>query len=87
MAELPVKWIPKSMEGMEYGLGEWIIEKDGAGNATAVASTGFFGTFAYVDNCRKYAAIIVTGKLLDEQKKEFGLQLKALIDEEMGACK
>lgn len=87
MTDLPIKWTPKSMEGFEYGFGEWILEKDGSGKATAVASTGLFGSFAVVDNCRKYAAVILTGKLLDEQKKEFGLQLKAEIDEIVGSCK
>lgn len=87
MAELPVKWVPKSMEGLEYGFGEWILEKDGSGKAIAVGSTGLFGSFAYVDNCRKYVAVLLTGKLLDEQKKELGLQFKNAIEAELGDCK
>jgi CubicO group peptidase (beta-lactamase class C family) len=85
--DLPVKWAPDALKGFQPGLGVWIQESDNDGKATVVSSPGLFGTYPYVDYCRNYAAIIITGKLLGEQKKDFALQFKDYIDEEIGACK
>lgn len=84
---LPVKYTPKAAEGFEYGLGEWIQEKDANGNATVVSSPGLFGTWPYVDKCHNYAAIIFVKTLLSEQKKDFYLQFKQAVDEQVGGCK
>lgn len=87
MADLPIKYTPKVAEGFEYGLGEWIQEKNSAGKATVVSSPGLFGTWPYVDNCRNYAAIIFVKILLGEQKKDIAFQFKELVDEQVGECK
>lgn len=87
LAGLPVKYTPKAAEGFEYGLGEWIQEKDAAGNAIVVSSPGLFGTWPYVDNCRKYAAIIFVKTLLSEQKKDIAILFKELVDVQVGGCK
>lgn len=87
MADLPVKYAPKAAEGFEYGLGEWIQEKNESGIATVVSSPGLFGTWPYVDNCRKYAAIIFVKTILGEQKKDIVLQFKELVEEQLGECK
>ncbi|AXY75248.1 class A beta-lactamase-related serine hydrolase [Paraflavitalea soli] len=84
---LPVKFTPKVAEGFEYGLGEWIQEKDANGNSTVVSSPGLFGTWPYVDKCRGYAAIIFVKTILGEQKKDFYLQFKEAVDEQVGPCK
>lgn len=84
---LPVKFTPKIAEGFEYGLGEWIQEKDANGNSTVVSSPGLFGTWPYVDKCRQYAAIIFVKTILGEQKKDFYLQFKEAVDEQVGPCK
>ncbi len=84
---LPVKFTPKVAEGYEYGLGEWIQEKDANGNATVLSSPGLFGTWPYIDKCRNYAAIIFVKTLLGEQKKDFYLQFKEAVDEQVGPCK
>ncbi len=87
MAELPIKFSPKAAVGFEYGLGEWIQEKNADGIASVVSSPGFFGTWPYIDNCRKYAAILFVKSLLGEQKKDIALQFKELIEEQFGECK
>ena len=84
---LPVKFTPKAAEGFEYGLGEWIQEKDANGNATVVSSPGLFGTWPYIDKCRNYAAIIFVKTLLGEQKKDVYLQFKEAVDAQVGECK
>jgi len=84
---LPVKFTPKVAEGFEYGLGEWIQEKDANGNSTVVSSPGLFGTWPYVDKCRQYAAIIFVKTILGEQKKDLYLQFKEAVDEQVGECK
>lgn len=84
---LPVKFTPKIAEGFEYGLGEWIQEKDANGNSTVVSSPGLFGTWPYVDKCHQYAAIIFVKTILGEQKKDFYLQFKEAVDEQVGPCK
>jgi CubicO group peptidase (beta-lactamase class C family) len=84
---LPVKWTPKVAEGFEYGLGAWIQEKDESGKTIVVSSPGLFGTWPYVDLCRKYAAIIFVKSILSEQKKDLAMQFKDIVESEIGECK
>ena len=84
---IPKKFTPKVAEGFEYGLGEWITETDGKGNSTVVACPGLFGTWPYIDNCRKYACIFFIKNFLNDQKKELYLQLKNAVDKQiLPAC-
>ena len=78
--KIPKKYTPKVAEDFEYGLGEWIQEKDAKGNSTVVSCPSLFGTWPYVDKCRGYACILFTKSLLGEQKKNFYLELKKIID-------
>ncbi|MFT3683228.1 MAG: serine hydrolase domain-containing protein [Ferruginibacter sp.] len=83
-----VKYTPKVAEGYDYGLGEWIEEKDAAGNSTVVSSPGLFGTWPFIDKCRNYAGIFFIKKLISEEKKELYLELKKKIDEQIASsCK
>ena len=77
------KYTPKITEGLEYGLGEWIQEKDSKGNSTVVSCPGLFGTWPYIDKCRGYACILFNKNLLGEQKKDFYLELKKIIDKQI----
>jgi len=77
---LPVNFKPKVAEGYDYGLGEWIQEKDASGNATVVCSPGLFGTWPWVDLGRGYSAIIFEKGILSEQKRDIYLQIKEAID-------
>jgi len=83
-----VKFTPKQGEGFDYGLGEWILEKDASGKATALAGPSLLGTFPYIDYCRGYACIFFTKGLLPEQKKELYLSLKDAVDQQIpSTCK
>ena len=80
---IPKKYIPKTAEGANYGLGEWIQEADAAGNSTVLSCPGLFGTWPYIDKCRGYACIIFVQNLLSDQKKDIYLALKKSIDEQI----
>jgi CubicO group peptidase (beta-lactamase class C family) len=83
-----IKYVPKPAEGYEYGLGEWIMEKDGSGKATAVGSPSLAGDWNYVDYCRGYACIILVKARLAEQKKDVYVSIKEAIDKQMtSTCK
>jgi CubicO group peptidase (beta-lactamase class C family) len=79
--DLPVKYVPKLVEGFGHGLGLWLQETDDAGNATVISSPGLFGTWAWIDLKRNYAAIILPEKEENDQKKETFLAIKDQIDE------
>jgi CubicO group peptidase (beta-lactamase class C family) len=51
-------YTPAEANSFEYGWGEWVMEKDKAGNSTLVSSPGLFGTFPWIDLKRNYAAIL-----------------------------
>lgn len=87
MPGLPVKYKPKIAEGFDYGLGEWIQEKDANGNSTVISSPGLFGTWPYIDKCRNYAAIIFVRNLVNDSKKDVMVQFKEIVDAQVGACK
>ncbi|MBS1578697.1 MAG: beta-lactamase family protein [Bacteroidetes bacterium] len=76
-----VKYTPAAGKGYTYGLGEWIMEKDAAGNSTVVACPGLFGTWPMVDKCRGYASIFFVKTLLGgERKRDAYLDIKTSID-------
>jgi len=82
--DLPVRYTPKVAEGFEYGLGEWIQEKDASGNSTVVSSPGLFGTWPYVDKKNNYAAILFVKSLITVDKRDLYLDLKKNIDAALG---
>jgi len=83
-----IKYAPKVAVGYNYGLGEWIQETDENGVSTVVSSLGFFGTWPLIDKCRRYAVIIFTKGILNEEKKGTYLEIKKLIDQQIIAnCK
>jgi CubicO group peptidase (beta-lactamase class C family) len=84
---LPVKYTPESTVGLHHGLGAWLQEEDANGNATVVSALGSFGTFPYIDNCRKYAAVLFVQNPVKDMKKELARQFKDVIDTYMGDCK
>jgi CubicO group peptidase (beta-lactamase class C family) len=82
----PVKSTPEGTEGLHHGLGAWLQEEDASGNGLTVSGIGTFGTFPYIDNCRKYAAVLFVQKPVKEAKKEISKQFKEVIDGHMGDC-
>ena len=77
---LPVKYLPKEVEGMRYGLGLWIDDSTGE---TAFTSPSLTGTWPFIDKCRKYAFILLVQNPVKEDKKQTFLQMKQLIDEQL----
>ena len=76
-----IKYAPAAGEGLNYALGEWILEADAEGGGLVVASPGLFGTWPLVDIGRNYAANFFVKNLLSgEQKKEIYTELKNSID-------
>jgi len=82
--DLPIRYVPKVAEGYDYGLGEWIQEKDASGNSTVVSSPGLFGTWPYVDKKNNYAAILFVKSLITVDKRDLYLDLKKNIDAALG---
>jgi len=75
-----IKYAPRSAEGFGYALGSWVIEEDGKGAATSLASPGLFGTWPMIDWKRGYAVIFFVKSFLGEQKADAYMELKKVID-------
>ncbi len=83
-----IKYAPKLAEGYNYGMGAWITATDEQGQATELASPGFFGSWAGIDKCRGYAYVLLTKELVSFDKKDFYLGIKQAIDDQIApACK
>lgn len=78
-----IKGIPKQNEGFDYALGEWVIEKNSNGTASAVGVPSQSGTWPVVDLCRGYSFVIFTKDLSNVPNKEFYLSFKQFIDDMM----
>lgn len=83
----PVKYTPESTEGLHHGLGAWLQEEDANGNGLVVSGLGTFGSFPYVDNCRKYAAVLFVQNPLKDARKDVSKQFKEAVEANMGICK
>lgn len=82
-----MKGVPAAAEGFSYALGNWVLFVE-AGNATAAASPGLFGTWPMIDFCRGYACIFFVKNFLGEQKSDAYMQLKKELDKSfIGNCK
>ena len=79
-ASLPVKFIPKELQGTQSGLGCYIM---GTGNSTVLLSPNMLGTTAWIDKCRNYCAILIVAKP-DEPKKVIWSSMMNLINSALG---
>jgi CubicO group peptidase (beta-lactamase class C family) len=85
---LPVAFKPVEATGFDFGLGNWIEAKDSEEKPTVIGFPGSTGTWAMVDKCRKYAAIIFVKNAADDIPQKVYLDLKAAIDEQVkSVCK
>jgi CubicO group peptidase (beta-lactamase class C family) len=84
-ADLPMKYVPKSIKGAHYGLGAWIMD-DGSAGASVLSCPNLMGTTPYIDKCRNYAAILVVEKP-EEEQKNLGMAMKGVVDAAIGGCK
>ncbi len=79
-ASLPVKFVPRELQGAQFGLGCYII---GSGNSTVLLSPNMLGTTAWIDGCRNYCAILIVAKP-EEPKKVIWSSMMNLINEAIG---
>lgn len=77
---LPVKFLPKELQGAQTGLGCYIT---GSGNSTVLLCPDTFGSAAWIDKCRNYAAVLITAKPEEEKKPLFSSMMN-LVNEALG---
>jgi CubicO group peptidase (beta-lactamase class C family) len=83
-----IKYAPKPAEGAAYGLGQWILETTPEGKPEVIGVPSLNGSWPMIDLCRNYAFVLLTGNFSGEQKKDYYMSLKAIIDENIGGgCK
>jgi CubicO group peptidase (beta-lactamase class C family) len=83
-----MKFIPDNLKGLEYGLGEWFLESNDQGKPYAVSAPSLQGTWPIMDLCRKYAFVIFTKETANEQKRDYYMNIKGIIDDMMpGGCR
>jgi len=75
-----VVYTPDEAKGFEYGWGEWILEKDKAGNSNVVSSPGLFGTYPWVDLQHNYAAIVFVKNLRVKDRQKNYLEIRKAIN-------
>ncbi|HET6254821.1 MAG TPA: serine hydrolase domain-containing protein [Puia sp.] len=79
-ANLPIKYMPKELQGAQSGLGCYMI---GTGNSAVLLSPNMLGTTAWIDKCRNYAAVLIVAKP-EEPKKVLWSGMMNLINQQLG---
>ena len=87
LGNTPVKYKAEAVADFDIALGNYVQEKDEAGNNKVITSPSLSGTWPYVDFCRKYAAILFVEQSKNEVKKDIALQFKQMVDDTIGDCK
>jgi len=82
--ELPVKYAPKTLQGVHFGLGSYIVDTNAAG-PSVFSCPNLLGTTPFLDKCRNYAGILIVLKP-EEEKKSLYPSFKNLLDGAVGAC-
>ncbi len=83
-----IKYAPKTVEGLNYGMGEWILQSNAQGKTTAAVVPSLQGIWPMVDLCRGYACVIFTRELRGEQDRNVYIDIKTTIDKGFpGNCK
>ncbi|RYG54519.1 MAG: class A beta-lactamase-related serine hydrolase [Chitinophagaceae bacterium] len=82
-AGLPVAYKPVEATGFDFGLGSWIEARNPEEKPVVIGFPGSTGSWAMVDKCRKYAAIIFVKNAADDISQQVYLNLKAAIDEQV----
>ncbi len=80
-----MKFIPPTLQGLDYGFGEWILEANAQGKPATVGVPGLQGTWPMLDLCRRYACVLITKESVGEQKRNFYMDLKGSIDDGLPA--
>ncbi len=80
---LPVKFVPKELQGVQFGLGTYIPGTGTTGAPTVLICPNSLGSAAYLDKCRGYAAILIVSKP-EEDKKPIWQNMMNLVNEALG---
>ncbi len=79
--DLPfIKYAPKSVEGFAYALGAWVHSVDDNNNGLEFIASSFTGIWPLIDRAKNYAFILFTKSSTGEQKKNFYVSIKQIID-------
>jgi CubicO group peptidase (beta-lactamase class C family) len=81
-----IQIMPTAVKSFDYGLGCFIAEKNNSGKASTVAAFSLYGSFMYIDRCRKYAFVATIKNMEKEATQGFYMGIKNLIDEVIGGC-
>jgi CubicO group peptidase (beta-lactamase class C family) len=77
-----IVYTPAEAGNWGYGFGEWVMDDAvEEKRSMAVTSPGLFGTFPWVENEKKYCAILFTLNIKSKGRGERYGELKSLIDE------
>jgi CubicO group peptidase (beta-lactamase class C family) len=76
-----MKNAPKSVEGLAYNMGAWVLDADANNKTTAIGAPSLNGSWPMVDLCRGYTMVVLTKNLSTPPDKEFYLDLKSIADE------
>lgn len=79
-----VKYAPAIVTGLNYGLGEWILETNREGKAGSVAVPSLQGPWPMLDLCRAYACVIFTNDAPSDQNRNLYMDIKSTIDDVVG---
>ncbi len=77
-----VVYSPTEAGSWGYGFGEWVMDDATVSKrSNSVTSPGLFGTFPWVDNDKKYCAILFTFNIKSKGRNERYTALKKLVDD------
>ncbi|MCW3115101.1 MAG: hypothetical protein JWR18_3497 [Segetibacter sp.] len=79
-----IKYAPAPVAGLNYGLGEWILEANAQGKPGSVAVPSLQGPWPMIDLCRSYACVIFTNEIAADQNRNLYMDIKATIDDVVG---
>lgn len=86
-----IVYSPTEANNWGYGFGEWVMDsltptlsnEEGAILSKAITSPGLFGTFPWVENEKKYCAILFTLNIKSKGRGERYKELKKMVDESL----
>ncbi|HEX2607071.1 MAG TPA: serine hydrolase [Flavisolibacter sp.] len=79
-ATATIKSAPKTVTGLDYALGTWVLEANGNA-ANVLIAPSYTGSWIQIDWCRNYAFVLLTKNESGDQKLQPYLDMKASIDD------
>ena len=78
---LPIKYVPKGMEGLVPAYGVWLQKDSSTDSIAAIYCPGFYGTLPYIDYAKNYACVIIVPHQNKEDNRANYLAIKEALDE------